>query len=161
LQCKKGKQYNEFNEKGGEKKKKNLKNSGNFRVTNIIMKVTGSPGNFVVHTNKGEVHADYVVFAVPPPIAAKMNPDLGIPPSSLFSPPLSSFLCQILIFYLKAHKLDPYFARPDNHFGGGIVVFLGVPESEVEGQELLHHQLLQDYSKPQGTFFNFFYFLLF
>lgn len=47
--------------------------------------------------------------------------------------------------------MRPYFERPNNTFGGGIVVFLGVPESEVEGQELLHHQLLQDYYSPQGT----------
>ncbi len=33
------------------------------------------------------------------------------------------------------------------------MVFLGVPEQEVQGQELLHHQLLQDYTKPQGTSF--------
>ena len=117
----------------------------------------------MIETNKGHVHAQTVVFAVPPPIAAKMNIDLGntlsflslsvsIPsPLSRRLPLPPSFPCFFVYSTFVARKLEPYFARPNNHFGGGIVVFLGVPESEVEGQELLHHQLLQDYSKPQGT----------
>jgi phytoene dehydrogenase-like protein len=40
--------------------------------------------------------------------------------------------------------------------GGAIVVFLGVPEGEVEGQMFTHHQLLQDYDAPLGNGNNMF-----
>jgi len=36
------------------------------------------------------------------------------------------------------------------------VVFLGVPEDEVAGQRLTHHQLLQDYDQPLGDGNNMF-----
>jgi phytoene dehydrogenase-like protein len=37
-----------------------------------------------------------------------------------------------------------------------VVVFLGVPEGEVAGQPLTHHQLLQDYDEPLGDGNNMF-----
>ena len=37
-----------------------------------------------------------------------------------------------------------------------MVVFLGVPETEVAGQRLTHHQLLQDYDRPLGDGNNMF-----
>lgn len=114
--------------------------------------MSGTEGNFTVHTSKGEIQAEHVVFAVPPPLAAKMNSDLGLYTKNIKN---KLYLCLFHSNSSAEEKLRPYFERPDNKFGGGIVVFLGVPESEVEGQELLHHQLLQDYSQPQGMFFFF------
>jgi phytoene dehydrogenase-like protein len=40
--------------------------------------------------------------------------------------------------------------------GGAVVVFLGVPEREVAGQDFTHHQLMQDYRRPLGEGNNMF-----
>ena len=52
--------------------------------------------------------------------------------------------------------LQPYLQRDAAAQGGAIVVFLGVPESEVSGQEFSHHQLLLDYRLPLGNGNNMF-----
>jgi phytoene dehydrogenase-like protein len=52
--------------------------------------------------------------------------------------------------------LRPYLQRDEQAMGGAIVVFLGVPESEVSEQAFTHHQLMQDYTQPLGNGNNMF-----
>jgi hypothetical protein len=42
-----------------------------------------------------------------------------------------------------ATRLRPYLDRDEPDLGGAVVVFLGVPDDEADGQRLTHHQLLQ------------------
>lgn len=53
-------------------------------------------------------------------------------------------------------KLTPYLRRNEAAQGGAIVVFLGVPEKEVQHQERTHHQLLHDYNSSLGNGNNMF-----
>lgn len=53
-------------------------------------------------------------------------------------------------------RLRPYLERDRDSLGGAVVVFLGVPEDEVAGQPLTHHQLLQSYRRPLGEGNNMF-----
>ena len=53
-------------------------------------------------------------------------------------------------------KISSYYKQNEAFKGGAIVVFLGVPESEVAHQPLTHHQLLIDYDAPLGNGNNMF-----
>src|SRR5262249_22165768 len=55
-----------------------------------------------------------------------------------------------------AGALRRYIERGQGAQGGAIVVFLGVPDSEVAAQETTHHQLLQDDRAPLGNGNNMF-----
>src|SRR5262249_51169138 len=52
--------------------------------------------------------------------------------------------------------LQPYLRRDAMAMGGAAIVFLGVRESEVAGQEFTHHQILYDYDQPLGNGNNMF-----
>jgi C-3',4' desaturase CrtD len=105
---------------------------GILRVGCRVERVEGQKGNFTLHTQRGKFEAAQVVSAVPASVTARIaSPDVG-----------------------KA--LRPYLERDEHSLGGAIVVFLGVPESEVIGQAFTHHQLLQDYSQPLGNGNNMF-----
>ncbi len=52
--------------------------------------------------------------------------------------------------------LQPYLRRNQAAVGGALVLFLGVPEEEVAGQDFTHHQVLQDYDIPLGNGNNMF-----
>ncbi|WP_218163686.1 phytoene desaturase family protein [Actinomadura madurae] len=104
---------------------------GRLRVGCHVDRVTGRDGAFDVHTKRGVVHARQVVSALPAPTTARVVPD-------------------------AARPLRPYLERDEKDMGGAIVVFLGVPEDEVAGQEFTHHQLLQDYDRPLGDGNNMF-----
>ncbi|HZB49746.1 MAG TPA: FAD-dependent oxidoreductase, partial [Mycobacteriales bacterium] len=104
---------------------------GDLRTACRVTAVTGRIGEFTVHTGRGPVRAAQVVSAVPAGTTAGLHPGLG-------------------------RRLRPYLERDRNALGGAAVVFLGVPDSEVEGQALTHHQLLQDYRRPLGDGNNMF-----
>ena len=87
---------------------------------------------FVVQTRHGKLSARQVVCAVPAPLAARLAPpEVGT-------------------------ALAPYLERNASANGGALVVFLGVPELEVESRHFTHHQLLQDYDQPLGNGNNMF-----
>ncbi|WP_246157715.1 phytoene desaturase family protein [Catellatospora sichuanensis] len=90
-------------------------------------------GGYTVHTTRGSVEAGVVVSALPAPITAEVA--AGTP---------------------VAAGLRPYLERDEPDLGGAVVVFLGVPEHEVVGQEFTHHQLMQDYARPLGEGNNMF-----
>ncbi|WP_207946459.1 NAD(P)/FAD-dependent oxidoreductase [Actinomadura sp. 7K507] len=104
---------------------------GRLRAGCQVERVTGRAGAFEVHTNRGVVHARQVVSALPAATTARVAPSLAGP-------------------------LRPYLQRDEEDMGGAIVVFLGVPDDEVAGQEFTHHQLLQDYKRPLGDGNNMF-----
>ncbi len=104
---------------------------GQLRTGCPAERVVGRAGAFEVHTRRGVVHARQVVSALPATTTARVVPDL-------------------------AGRLRPYLDRDEPELGGAIVVFLGVPEDEVAGQEFTHHQLLQDYRRPLGDGNNMF-----
>ncbi len=87
---------------------------------------------FRLWTRRGEALATQVVCAVPAGLAARLGPPEA------------------------ARSLEPYLRRDAGAQGGAVVVFLGVPESEVAGQAFTHHQLLQSYDRPLGNGNNMF-----
>ncbi|WP_233509848.1 phytoene desaturase family protein [Actinomadura craniellae] len=104
---------------------------GQLRVGCRADRVSGRAGAFTVHTRRGTVHATQVVSALPADTTARVCPAL-------------------------TDRLRPFLDRDARDLGGAIVVFLGVPEDEVAGQEFTHHQLLQDYRRPLGDGNNMF-----
>jgi phytoene dehydrogenase-like protein len=87
---------------------------------------------YVVHSSHGLIAARNVVCAVPAEITARLAPEV-----------------------VRRH-LRPYLARDADCRGGALVLFLGVPEEEVTGQAMTHHQLLADYDSPLGNGNNMF-----
>lgn len=89
-------------------------------------------GSYRVHARRGTVDAGQVVSAVPIALTSKLAPpEVGA-------------------------KLRPYLERDAQRVGGAIVVFLGVPESEVATHAFRHHQLLHEYGRPLGDGNNMF-----
>ena len=105
---------------------------GTLRVGCRVQQVTGEPGNFQLATRRGTFQAAQVVSALPAEATVLLAPR------------------QI------ASALQPYIRRDVNAMGSAVVVFLGVPEAEVAGQDFTHHQLLQDYAQPLGDGNNMF-----
>ena len=105
---------------------------GTLRAATTVTAVRGRSGDFTLETTRGPFRADKVVCALPAQLAA------GIAPPEV------------------GEALRPYLLRDEDHLGGAVVVFLGVKESDVEGQELTHHQILEHYDEPLGEGNNMF-----
>ena len=105
---------------------------GEIHLACPVERVTGVPGAYLLETPRGRFSAAQVVSAIPAALTACLAPSL------------------------IAHALQPYLRRDAAAQGGALVVFLGVPESEVAGQSFTHHQLFQDYSQPLGNGNNMF-----
>ncbi len=99
---------------------------GELRVGCPVERIDGRRGNYRVTTRRGLVAAGQVVVAVPSSLAARLGPQR------------------------IAEALGPYLHRDADAMGGAVVVFLGVPEDEVVGRALTHHQVLHDYDQPLG-----------
>jgi C-3',4' desaturase CrtD len=106
---------------------------GQLRTATLVSGLDGSAGAFTVRTTRGVVGARQVVLAVPAEVAA----------SICAGQPLQ-------------RRLHRFIHRDRGELGGAVLVFLGVPEAEVEGQAFTHHQLLQDYRQPMGDGNNMF-----
>jgi len=104
---------------------------GQLGTATRALRIDGGIGGFTVTTGRGAVRAGQVVCAVPAAVTASL--------SAAVRP-----------------RLRPFLERDADSLGGAVVVFLGVPEQEVAGQELTHHQLLQDYRRPLGDGNNMF-----
>lgn len=105
---------------------------GELGTARRVVRVDGRIGRFDVLTARGEVvRAAQVVSAVPAEITAAVCAPVRV-------------------------RLRPYLERDRDSLGGAAVVFLGVPEAEVAGQALTHHQLMQDYRRPLGEGNNMF-----
>jgi C-3',4' desaturase CrtD len=105
---------------------------GELRVGCRVERVEGHEGDFLLTTRRGQVRAVQVVSAIPAALTARLAPPA------------------------VAQALWPYLRRDSQALGGAVVVFLGVPESQVAGQPFAHHQLLHDYTQPLGDGNNMF-----
>ncbi|WP_315853130.1 phytoene desaturase family protein [Paludisphaera rhizosphaerae] len=105
---------------------------GVLRVGREVLKVEGRSGAFRLETRKESFEARRVVLGVPVAAASAIGPP-GV-----------------------AEVLARYRRRDDATMGGAVVVFLGVPDSEVAGQPVLHHLVLEDYDRPLGDGNNMF-----
>jgi C-3',4' desaturase CrtD len=106
---------------------------GRLRAGCAVSRVDGETGAFRVATRRGVVHARRIVCAVPTATTAAICAGLPV-----------------------AGRLRAYLERDADALGGACAVFLGVPECEVSGQELTHHQFLQSYDQPLGEGNNMF-----
>jgi phytoene dehydrogenase-like protein len=106
---------------------------GDLRTGTTVSTVEPEDGGYRVATRRGALRARRVVFAIPAPAVPAIAPTLPV-----------------------ARRLRPYLRRDQDHYGGAVVAFLGVPESEVDGQEFTHHQLLEDYGRALGDGNNMF-----
>ena len=106
---------------------------GDVRTGCRVEQVQGRPWAYRVHTSRGGVEAGQVVSALPADVTARIAASTPLAP-----------------------RLQPYLRRDALHLGGAVMVFLGVPEEEVAGQELTHHQILCDYARPLGDGNNMF-----
>ncbi|QDU96270.1 phytoene desaturase family protein [Lignipirellula cremea] len=105
---------------------------GQLHVGCPVTRVTGRLGEFLVETRRGAFPARQVVSAVPMELTARLAPQV------------------------VGERLKPFLRRDAPSRGGAVVVFLGVPEVEVSGQQFTHHQLLHDYATPLGNGNNMF-----
>ncbi|PRY44469.1 C-3',4' desaturase CrtD [Umezawaea tangerina] len=100
-----------------------------WRVERII----GSRDDFVVHSGRGTVHAGQVVSSVTAAATAGISDVPGV-----------------------RAALAPFLRRDAGDLGGAVVVCLGVPEHEVAGRTLTHHQILRSYGTRLGDGNNMF-----
>ncbi len=105
---------------------------GQLKVACPVEQIVGTEGRYVFHTRRGSFYAQQVVSALPAPLTARIAPAA------------------------VERRLRPYVERDREAGGGAIVVFLGVGEDDVAGQDFTHHQLLQDYAQPLGNGNNMF-----
>jgi phytoene dehydrogenase-like protein len=106
---------------------------GLLRAGCEVSRVDGGPGEYRITTRLGAVAARRVVCAVPTATTTRICAGLPV-----------------------ARRLRSFLERDAHALGGACVVFLGVPEAEVAGQELTHHQLLRAYDRPLGDGNNMF-----
>lgn len=105
---------------------------GRVETGRTVTAVTGSNGGFRVDSAAGPVHADQVVSTVPVPVTRSIAPTV------------------------VGDRLDEHCSMLQAHEGSALVLFLGVPEAEVDSRERTHHQILQAYDEPLGNGNNMF-----
>ncbi|MEX2174460.1 MAG: NAD(P)/FAD-dependent oxidoreductase [Pirellulaceae bacterium] len=105
---------------------------GELHVGCPVHRVETLRDRFQVHTRRGIVAARHAVSGLPAELTARIAPPV------------------------VGQRLASYLKRDCASLGGALVLFLGVPASEVAGQELTHHQLLQDYRGRLGNGNNMF-----
>jgi phytoene dehydrogenase-like protein len=104
---------------------------GVLRTATRVERVQGTFGAFEIGTSRGIVGARQVVAALPLEVTARIAPAT------------------------VATRLRRFVERDATRRGGALVMFLGVPESEVANQ-WTHHQLMQDADAPLGNGNNMF-----
>ncbi|MFU1780076.1 phytoene desaturase family protein [Haloarcula japonica] len=105
---------------------------GRIETGRTVRSVTGTGGDFRIDSAAGPIHADQVVSTVPVPVTRSLAPTV------------------------VGDRLDEYCAMLQAHEGSALVLFLGVPEAEVDGRERTHHQILRAYDEPLGNGNNMF-----
>jgi C-3',4' desaturase CrtD len=106
---------------------------GCLRVGCSVLRVERlAAGGFRVRGRRGDFETRQVISAVPATLTARLAPPE------------------------VARALQPFLHRDEADQGGAIVVFLGVPETDVVEKPFTHHQLLQSYDTPLGDGNNMF-----
>ena len=106
---------------------------GRLRTGCAVTRIQGGHTGYRLRTRQGNWHARRVVCALPAASTAAICSGLPV-----------------------ARRLRPYLDRDADAMGGACAVFLGVPEHELAGQELTHHQFLDCYDRPLGDGNNMF-----
>jgi C-3',4' desaturase CrtD len=105
---------------------------GELRVGCPVERITQAAGAYRVHSRRGVFAARHVISSLPAELTARIGPpEIG-------------------------RRLATYGERESKSLGGALVLFLGVPNDEVDGHKFTHHQLLQDYSERLGNGNNMF-----
>jgi phytoene dehydrogenase-like protein len=105
---------------------------GHLRVGTTVKTLRGRRGDFTIETTRGPFRAGQVVCAIPAQLTARIGPpEIG-------------------------EALRTFLQRDEKDMGGAIVVFLGVPETDVEAHAFTHHQVLERYDAPLGNANNMF-----
>ncbi|EJN58800.1 phytoene desaturase family protein [Halogranum rubrum] len=97
---------------------------GSVETNRTVSEVTGTDGDFSLSTETTEYRAAQVVSTVP----VTVTNEIAAP--------------------VVGDTLDEYATMVRRHEGSAIMVFLGVPEEEVDDHDVTHHQLLADYDSP-------------
>lgn len=105
---------------------------GRVETARTVTEVTGTAGAFRLETAAGTVSAQQVVSTVPINVTRELAPTV------------------------VGARLDDYCHRLRDHEGSALMLFLGVPETEVDDHERTHHQILQAYDEPLGNGNNMF-----
>lgn len=105
---------------------------GDLKKGNLVREIEQGENCWILTTNKGTFQAKEIISSLPVDSANKIYP---------------GFIQE---------KIHPFAIKNEALSGGAIVVFLAVPESEVNNQPLTHHQLLQDYTSKLGNGNNMF-----
>ena len=105
---------------------------GILRFGCAVTRIAGRRGAYRVETRRGTYEAGQVVAAVPAALAARIGPKA------------------------VTDALRTYLDRDRRAQGSALVLFLGVPEREVEGHAFTHHQILEHYDQPLGNGNNMF-----
>jgi phytoene dehydrogenase-like protein len=105
---------------------------GTVETGETVTSVTGTRGSFEIETQRNTYSAEQVVSTVLINLTKRLAPSV------------------------VGDRLDDDIELFRDHEGGAIIVFLGVPESEVADHELTHHQILPDYDEPLGDGNNMF-----
>jgi C-3',4' desaturase CrtD len=105
---------------------------GSLRLGTAAQRVMRGADGFTVQTRRGLFRARQVISALPIWNTAQLG------------------LSQV------NRALAPYLKRDETALGGAVVMFLGVPETEVEGQAMTHHQILVDYDQALNNGNNMF-----
>ena len=107
---------------------------GTIKLRTPVSNIDGKLGAFSLRTKRHIYSASQVVCALPIQATRQLAPNCVGP------------------------DLDRYIERDESALGGGLVLCLGVPESEVQPDHRghRHHQLLQSYEQPLGNGNNMF-----
>ncbi|SDR30964.1 phytoene desaturase family protein [Natronobacterium texcoconense] len=97
-----------------------------------VTEITGTEGRFHVRTDRNDYRAEQVVSSLPINLTKQIAPSI------------------------VGTRLDRHISMMEAHEGGSVVVFLGVPEHEVDDHEITHHQVLPAYDEPLGDGNNMF-----
>ncbi|MEM7126799.1 MAG: NAD(P)/FAD-dependent oxidoreductase [Chloroflexota bacterium] len=97
---------------------------GTLRVGTRVEQVCQTKSGFTVNTRRGAFQARQVVSTLPIWNTAQLG------------------------MSAVTRALQPYLHRDKDKLGGAVVVFLGVPDAEVQEEKFTHHQILIDYAQP-------------
>jgi C-3',4' desaturase CrtD len=105
---------------------------GTIKKGNKVLGYKKTDRGWTIATNKAVYNSKKIISSLPIDLTYNLSPH-----------------------FIKS-KLERFIVQNEKLTGGAIVIFLGVPETEVSNQELNHHQLLYDYNKPLGNGNNMF-----
>ncbi|SFS13979.1 phytoene desaturase family protein [Yoonia litorea] len=105
---------------------------GTFVFKTKVVGVEGECGDFTILTKRGRYKARTIVNTIPAPSFAELAPSLD------------------------SKKFNAVLRRNAGEYGSGVVICLGVPETEVDIHEHRHHQILERYDAPLGNGNNMF-----